>query len=155
LPTAEPGTTVTLIPRQERSPEEAMALFGSPILRGVPERWLLALLYGGEVITPSSDGSRHEGGALIVLAGSISLRDDDDEKVLLQRGDLFHPSLIPQLEEPLLVSTAKWTRALRIPEPIYQSFLRDTGILLSLERLYRTRRWWRPIIGEEPGLDAI
>lgn len=158
LPSAEPGTTVALIHREERSPEEAMALFGSPVLQGVPERWLLALLYGGDVLLPSREPVPITDGAVVVLAGSASLHGGDDlqkEQLFLQRGDLFHASLMPHLQDPVLTASAKWTRLLRIPETMYQAFLKDTGLRRKLERLYRTRIWWRPIAGEELGLDTL
>jgi cyclic nucleotide-binding protein len=163
LPTADPGTSVTLVPRAERTPEEAMGLFGSPVLRKIPERWLLALIYGGEVSIPPEEPIDYPGGAICVLAGGLSLLDaelagepeGEAEQFLLQRGDLFHPSLAPGIRRPALVSTAKWTRVLHIPEALYLAFVEDTGIKRSLERLYRTRVWWRPITGEELGLDTI
>jgi hypothetical protein len=155
LPPAEPGTTVTLLPRQERTPEEAMALFGSPLLRDVPERWLLTLLYGGEVLVPTEDPMAIGEGALFVLAGRLTVRAGGEVKFSLQRGDLVHPSLIPSLQDPEVVSTARWTRLLRIPEALYQAFTKDTGTGRRLERLYRTRIWWLPITGEELGLDTL
>jgi hypothetical protein len=155
LPNAEPGASVVLLPREERAPEEAMALFSSPVLRGVPERWLLALLYGGDMEEAASVAQEHGDGAVMVLAGSILLRDGDEARVPLQRGDLYHPSLTPWIREPRVQATAKWTRVLRIPEPLYQGFLKDTGVRASLERLFRTRIWWRPITGEELGLDTM
>lgn len=157
LPTAEPGTNVVLIPRPENTPDEAMALFGSPILREVSERWLLALLHGGDVVAAGRE-SLHpspEEGAIFVLAGSLSLRAEGEEYLPLQRGDLYHPSLTPDLTAPELVPTAPWTRLLRIPEALYRAFLTDTDGAPPLERLYRTRRWWRYTTGEELGLDSL
>ncbi|HTE19086.1 MAG TPA: cyclic nucleotide-binding domain-containing protein, partial [Armatimonadota bacterium] len=155
LPTAEPGKMVTLIPREERTPEEAMSLFGSPILRNVPERWLLALLYGGDVVVPAEEPIHYGDGAVLVLAGALSVRNGGVEQFPLQRGDLFHPALASQLEQPELVSTAKWTRLLCIPDTLYQPFLKDTGIEKVLERLYHTRTWWRTLTKEELGLDTM
>lgn len=155
LPTADPGTGVALIQREERSPEEAMALFGSPVLRGVPERWLLALLYGGTVINPANEAFEHPGGAVVVLAGSLCLRDGGKDQLLLQRGDLFHPELAPWISQPTLASITRWLRLLHIPEGLYQAFVKDTGLKRSLERLYRTRIWWQPLTSEELGLDTI
>jgi hypothetical protein len=154
LPPAEPGTSVVLIPREERTPEEAMGLFGSPVLRDVPERWLLSLLYGSEVFNPGEEPIDLRDCALFVLTGSLSLRHGEEENAL-QRGDLFHAGLVPQMSDPQLVSTAKWTRLLRVPGPLYQAFLKDTGIGRRLERLYRTRPWWRLVTGEELGLDTL
>jgi hypothetical protein len=155
LPTADPGTVVTLIPRGERTPEEAMAMFGSPLLNAAPERWLLTLLYGGEVIDPAEEAMVPPEGGVLVLAGTLSLRDGPKEQYPLQRGDFFHPALTPDLKNPLLVSTAKWTRLLHIPEELYQAFIRDTGIGPTLERFYRMRPWWRHLTGEELGLDTM
>jgi hypothetical protein len=155
LPPAEPGTVVTLLPRPERTPEAAMAIFGSPLFRRVPERWLLTLLYGGEVVDPPEEPRPHGEGAVFVLSGSLSFQDGDRELYPLQRGDLFHPALTPDVENPVLKSTALWTRLLRIPDPLYQSFLKDTGIRHSLQHLYETRAWWRHVIGEELGLDTL
>ncbi len=155
LPTAEPGTVVELIPRAIRSPEEAMALFGSPVLRGVAERWLLGLLYGGEVIDPPEQPIPHYEGAFVVLSGSMTLLDGESDAYLLQRGDVFHPSLIPAVADLKLLSTATWTRLLHIPEDLFQAFVRDTGIAKSMERLYRTRNWWRAVTAEELGLDTL
>ena len=36
-----------------------------------------------------------------------------------------------------------------VAEPLFQAFLKDTAIRPLLDRLYRTREWWRPITGEE------
>lgn len=155
LPTADPGATVTLIPREARTPEEAMALFGSPLLRDVPERWLLALLYAGEVVNPPEELVDLGEGAILVLSGYISLYDGEEPRFTLQRGDLFHPSLAPSIAVPRLFSPAKWTRLLRIPEALFQAFLKDTGIGRSLERFYRTREWWQPVTGEEVGLETL
>lgn len=158
LPTADPGAHVVLIPREERTPEEAMALFGSPILQNVPERWLLSLLYGGEVVTPGKDPLRPQpqGGALFVLAGSLSLQTADGAECYpLQRGDLYHPDLTPELVQPRLEATAPWTRLLRIPPALYAAFLKDTAKTRDLERLFHTRRWWRSATGEELGLDSL
>ncbi|MFN3651727.1 MAG: cyclic nucleotide-binding domain-containing protein [Armatimonadota bacterium] len=155
LPTADPGTAVTLIPRAERSPEEAMALFNSPVLQHVPERWLLTLLYGGEVWTPGEEELLPGDGAVMVLAGSLELREGAQPLLPLQRGDLFHHSLMPELAAPALVSTARWTRLLRIPEALYGALLRDTGLKARLDRLYQTRNWWREVTGEELGLDTL
>jgi hypothetical protein len=155
LPPAEPGAVVTLVPRPERTPEEAMALFGSPVLRRAPERWQLALLCGGEVVDPPEEPQEYGPGAVFVLSGSLSLLDSGEEQFPLQRGDLHHPSLTPWIAEPALRSTARWTRVLRIPDELYQAFLKDTGMLHDLRRLFETRIWWRPVIGEELGLDML
>jgi hypothetical protein len=146
---------VALIPRQERTPEEAMSLFGSPVLRQVPERWLFALLNGGDVLDPGEEPLPASGGAYFVLTGCLSLRCGGEIKFPLQRGDLFHPSLLPDCDNPELLSTARWTRLLYLPDLLYHAFLKDTGMGSRLERLYRTRRWWRNILGEEPGLDVL
>ena len=155
LPPADPGTSVTLIPREERTPGEAMALFGSPVLRQVPERWLFALLNGGDVVVPGEEPIPVSGGAYFVLAGSLSLRCGGELSYPLQRGDLFHPSLLPECPDPELVSTAPWSRLLFLPELLYQAFLKDTAMGSRLQQLYRTRQWWRDILGEEPGLDVL
>lgn len=155
LPTAEPGTVVPLIPREERSPEEAMALFGSPPLAGMPERWLLALLYGGEVLDPGGDPLDCGDRAAFVLSGSVEVREGETVRHTLQRGDLFHPALVPGLSAARLVSAARWTRLLLIPPGLYLSFLTDTGIQERLLRLFRTRPWWHIITGEELGLDTL
>lgn len=154
LPSAEPGMALTLIPRVERTAEEATGLFGSPLFRDIPECWLLALLHGGDIVQPSQEAFAADE-ALIVLSGALRLRDGDQNLIPLERGDLFHPSLAPDLSDPNLVSTAKWTRLLRLPESLYQSFLADTGCRRALERLYRTRRWWSCITGEDLGLDTV
>jgi hypothetical protein len=155
LPTAEPGHCAELIPRAERSPEEATALFGSPVLRGVPERWLLALLYGGEILLPGEAPVPDGEGALVVLAGSLMVQPESADPFPLQRGDLFHPSLLDDPSRPRLHSSARWTRLLRIPEPLYQAFLRDNRLAGQLRWLYRTRKWWRGVTGEELGLDTL
>lgn len=155
LQPAEPGRCVELVPREARTPAEATGLFGSPVLRTVPERWLLTLLYGSEAFLPGEGDVPLGEGALIVLSGSLLLADGERELYPIQRGDLFHPSLLAGVDQPRLRSDARWTRLLRVPEPLYHAFLRDTGILPSLERLYRTRDWWRGITGEELGLDTL
>lgn len=152
---AEPGQCVELIPRDRRTPEEATGLFGSPVLRTVPERWLLTLLYGGETFLPGEGELPLGEGALIVLSGRLVLCDGERELFTIQRGDLFHLGLLANVETPRLFSDARWTRLLRIPEPLYGAFLRDTGSQPALERLYRTRNWWRGITGEELGLDTL
>lgn len=155
LPSAEPGTSLALLPRPERTPEEATGLFGSPLFRAAPERWLLALLYGGEVILPGEEPVPMDGSAWVVLAGALMLQSGSENVFPLQRGDLFHPSLVGDVQEPRIVSTARWTRLLRLPEPLYRAYIRDAGAGKSMERLYRTRRWWSCITGEELGLDTI
>jgi len=155
LPTAEPGSCVELIARQDRSPEEATGLFGSPLFRSIPERWLLALLYGSEVLLPGEGEIPDAEGAIVVLSGTMALLSGEDVLFPLQRGDLFHPSLIGDGKTVRLKSTAKWTRLLRIPEPLYQAFVRDNGLNQTLLRLYRTRSWWAGIAGEELGLDTL
>jgi hypothetical protein len=155
LPPAEPGTVVELLPRTERTPEEAMALFGSPVLKHVPERWLLALLYGGTVedlpVGPVDEGDD----ALFVLSGALCLSTAGGDPLPLQRGDLFHNSLVAPGRSPDLDSAARWTRVLRIPEALFNAFLRDTGMRRRLERLYATRTWWRGILAEDLGLDTL
>jgi len=155
LPPAEPGKCVELIPRDLRTPEEATGLFGSPVLRSVPERWLLTLLYGSESYLPGEGEVPLGDGALIVLAGSLVLSDGEQELFPIQRGDLFHSGLLSGVSHPQLRSDARWTRLLRVPEALYEAFLRDTGIATALGRLYRTRVWWRGITGEELGLDTL
>jgi hypothetical protein len=155
LPSAEPGTTLTLIPRSERTPEDAMGLFGSPVLQHIPERWLLTLLYGGDILIPSEDPIALDQGALVVLTGSLHLRCGDSAAYPLQRGDVFHGSLIGCVESAELTSTAKWTRLLRIPETLFRTFLKETAAGPHLERIYRTRLWWSAITGTELGLDTI
>lgn len=155
LPSAEPGTSLALLPRSERTPAEATGLFGSPLFRGTPERWLLALLYGGEVVHPGEEPIPMDGFAWVVLAGALMLQSGEENVFPLQRGDLFHASLIPDVPDPRIVSTARWTRLLRIPKPLYRSFISEGGLEKKLERLYRTRRWWSRITGEELGLDTI
>jgi hypothetical protein len=155
LPTAEPGTTVTLVPRETRTPEEAMALFGSPALRNVPERWLLGLLHGGEVRLPEEGSLGSPKGALFLLAGNLVVHGEDGRELALQRGDLFHPDLLPGWSVKDVVSTARWTRLLEIPETLHQAFLKDTGIEAGLQRLYRTRTWWQLVTDEELGLDTL
>jgi CRP-like cAMP-binding protein len=155
LPIAEPGSCVELIPREERTPSEATGLFGSPVLRDVPERWLLTLLYGGEIVQPGEEEVVLDGEAFVVLAGALTLSEQDQELYPLQRGDVFHRSFLPEGAQPHLRSSARWTRLLRIPEPLFQAFLRDTGLGSRLERLYRTRAWWRGVTGEELGLDTL
>ncbi|MGV3724097.1 MAG: cyclic nucleotide-binding domain-containing protein, partial [Actinomycetota bacterium] len=155
LPSAEPGSCVELAPRLERSPEEATGLFGSPLFRGISERWLLALLYGGEVLLPG-EGELPEGeGALVLLSGAMNLESGGDILFPLQRGDLYHASLLPDRQDMRLRSTARWTRILRIPEPLYQAFINDNHLHETLLRLYRTRSWWAAIAGEELGLDTL
>ncbi len=155
LPIAEPGTSVELIPGVARAPEEGMGLFGSPVLREVPERWLLCLLSGGEIESPGEEPIDFGDDALFVLAGGLSVRYDGQERFRLQRGDLFHAEMTPERGAPELVSSARWTRLLRIPRPLYHAFLRDTGIFKRLARLMRTRAWWRPLAGAELGLDTL
>lgn len=155
LPSAEPGMALALAPRLERSAEEATGLFGSPLLREVPERWLLALLHGGDIFQPSEEPFLPGEGALVVLAGALLLADGEERQFPLERGDLFHPSLAPELATPRLVSTARWTRLLRIPEALYQAFLADTGSQPRLERLYRTRRWWSCVTEADLGLNTL
>lgn len=155
LPTAEPGSYVELAPRQERSPEEATGLFGSPLFRGIPERWLLALLYGGEVLLPGEGDVPATDGALILLSGAMTLSSGADTLFPLQRGDLYHASLLPDHQELRLVSTARWTRILQVPEPLYRAFIEDNRLQDTLLRLYRTRNWWAGIAGEELGLDTL
>jgi hypothetical protein len=155
LPTAEPGACVTLIPKEERTPEEAMGLFGAPALRDVPERWLLTLLYGGDVILPNDEPFIPDEGAYVVLAGCLSLRDGSDELYPLQRGDFFHRELVPSIRDPQLLSVARWTRLLHVPEALYRSFIDQSGVRANLERLFRTRRWWRTVTGEELGVDTL
>lgn len=161
LPPAEPGTRVELLPREERTPEEAMALFGSPTLRGVPERWLLALLYGGRVVPAPEPDAAHPAplpgeadDAHFVLAGALTLVRPEGGRCQLQRGDLYHPSLVKP-PAPLLAAAARWTRLLVLPGPLYRAFLRDTGRGALLERLFRTREWWRLVVGDELSLEAL
>ncbi len=155
LPPADPGTEVVLLPREVRTADEAMALFGSPTLRRVPERWLLALLHGGTAVEPGEAVAAEGSCAYFVLSGCCALRAGGCFDLTIQRGDLFHASLLPGAHAPELRPTAPWTRLLRIPEPLYRAFLADTGLGGVLERLYRTRRWWRAVIGEEPRLDVL
>jgi hypothetical protein len=155
LPPADPGTAITLVPREERTPEQAMALFGSPVLRRVPERWLLALLYGGDVVDPGEAPIDFGDDAFVVLAGCVSLASGEEPRFPLQRGDVFHPGLLSKVPAPKLRSSALWTRLLRVPAQLYRAFVKDTGMAGELERLYRTRIWWKNIIGEEPGLDVL
>jgi CRP-like cAMP-binding protein len=155
LPNAEPGITVNLIPREERTTDETMAVFSSPVLQDLPERWKAALLQGGDVFLPREEEEERATGALVVLAGSVSLRDEGQERLVLQRGDLFHPTLLPAIAEPNLVPTARWTRLLHIPEALYQALLVDTGLRSRLQKLYRTRTWWRQVVGTELGLDTL
>ena len=157
LPSAEPGTAITLLPRDERTPEEAMALFGSPLLRKVPERWLLALLFGGDVIRPESVPAELECGqdAWFILAGRAGLCDGERDYACLTRGDLFHTSLAPYLASPCLVAQAPWTRFLRVPGPLYRAFARECRVTRQLQEFYRMRPWWRTATGEELGLEAL
>jgi hypothetical protein len=155
LPPAEPGTNLTLVPREERAPEDAMALYGSPVLRGTPERWLLALLYGG-TMSPLGEKPVPVGDdAFIVLAGSVVVGDASETRYALQRGDLYHPDLTPDLNGPQIAATTRWTRLLRISSATYQAFLADTNHRPLLERLFRTRRWWKGVVGEELGLEML
>lgn len=155
LPIAEPGTVVTLLPRVERTPEDALALFGSPVLRNVPERWLLALLYGGEVESLGDGPAPNNGGALFLLSGSVTAAGRKPPSLTLQRGDVFHPSLAPGLRDVVLTPTSTWTRVLRVPEDFYQSFVTETGIQKLLDRLFRTRNWWAPITGGDLALETL
>jgi len=157
LPNAEPGTTVPLLPRKERTPEEAMAMFSSPVLRGTPEKWLSVLLFGGDVLIPQEDAPviPPPDGALVVLSGSLSLRDAGEELFPLQRGDVLHRDLIPHATHLELFPTAQWTRLLHIPEGLYRAFLRDTNLEARLRTLFLTRSYWRPLVGSELGLDTL
>lgn len=155
LTPAEPGKGLMLVPRTPRTPEQATALFGSPLLKDVPEQWLLALLYGGNVVDPPEEPAPVQPGAIVVLSGSLAVRQDGEETFRLERGDLFHHSLLPACRTLELRSTATWTRVLSIPEPLYQSLLKATGLQGTLLHLYRTRRWWSGIIGGEPSLDTL
>jgi hypothetical protein len=155
LPPAEPGKCVELIPRAARTPEDATALLGSPALRSVPERWQLALLYGSELVLPGEGEVPLGEGALIVLSGALVLSDGERELYPIQRGDLFHASLLCDVAEPRLRSVARWTRLLRVPEALYAALLLDTGLEPALAQLYRTRSWWHYVTGEELGLDTL
>jgi hypothetical protein len=154
LPSAEPGTVLTLLEREQRTPAEATGLFGSPLFRNVPERWLLALLYGGEVISPGEAPWDPNGSALVVLSGALMLQSGEEHLFPLQRGELFHRSLVEK-RDLRIVSTARWTRLLRIPEQLYRAFVCDVGLEKELRRLYRTRVWWSSITSEELGLDTV
>jgi hypothetical protein len=125
------------------------------LFRGIPERWLLALLYGGEVLLPGEGDVPATDGALILLSGAMTLSSGDETLFPLQRGDLFHASLLPEHQELRLVSTARWTRILQVPEPLYRAFIEDNRLQDTLLRLYRTRNWWAGIAGEELGLDTL
>jgi len=155
LPPAEPGTSINLIPREDRTPEEAMALFGSPVMRDMPERWLLALLHGGTVINPPEAPMEPDDGAYFVLSGRISVLDGETPKFSLQRGDLFHPTLVPQFKDPKLESTARWSRLLHIPDGLFHAFVADTGLSRPLLRLFQTRHWWQIVTHEQLGLDTL
>jgi hypothetical protein len=121
----------------------------------VPERWLLALLHGSRVVQPNGSALEYGEDAVFVLAGSLSLRAGGEEQYPLQRGDLFHRTLVPKMKQPELLSTAKWTRVLLVPHALYEAFLKDTGLGERLARLYRTRCWWRLLTEEELGLDTL
>jgi signal-transduction protein with cAMP-binding, CBS, and nucleotidyltransferase domain len=144
-----------LHPKPDRLPEQATALLGSPLLRDVPERWLLAWLYGGEVVDPPEEAFDPPTGALVVLSGSMALLDGGRELYHLERGDLFHSSFVPHLRHPRLRSTATWTRVLQLPETLYRACSDESGLQQVLERLYRSRTWWSLVTGEEPGLDTL
>jgi len=155
LTPAEPGQRINLVNRNGRTPEQATSLLASPILRDVPERWLLALLNGGEVVDPPEVSIPAPEGGVFVLAGSVAVRVGADEVFRLQRGDLLHRALLDSDAPVELRSTATWTRLLHLPEELYQSFVRDTGLQGRLERVFRTRKWWSRIIGGEPTLETL
>ncbi len=156
LQPAEPGMSVTLIPREERISEQATALYGSPLLRDVPERWLLTLLYGSRVVyTRENETIPAFPGATFVLMGSIALLDGDEPVHSLERGDLFHRDPLPEVLIPQFRSTSTWTCLLQVPEHLYQSFLEANNLAGEYRRLNRTRRWWQGIVGQQPTLETL
>lgn len=155
LPAADPGTSIALVPGEERSTDDATALFASPLLRDVPERWLLALLQGGELVHPPESPVDYGDDAIFVVSGLARVESSGSPEIRLERGDLFHPELASDLIHPRVTSAARWTRLLRLPAALFKALCADTGCSARLRRLYESRSWWKVVLGQELGLESL
>lgn len=158
LQNARSGAVIALRECPPLEPADLLALTTSAPLRGVSERWLLAFLNGGEALSVESGDIVPAGDALAILRGSVRVDATLGASLLLQRGDLFHPDMLPGAvpgHAPSLVARGDWTRVLRIPGPLLRHFLHATGLGKRLRRLYETRGIWAHVTQAELPLETL
>ncbi|MFN3651300.1 MAG: MBL fold metallo-hydrolase [Armatimonadota bacterium] len=127
LPPAEPGTAISLLPRPERVPEDLSGLIRSPLLREVSDRWLLALLYGGDILAPAEGEVDLPHGAVIPLAGELCVQDGS-LSFRLGPGAVLIPELCGSARGVVRATCSRWTRLLLLPDALYEAFLAETGL---------------------------
>jgi CRP-like cAMP-binding protein len=154
LENARSGAMVALQQAPAVEPDDLLALSTSPALRGVPERWLLGLLNAGHVLTPETGQNLPPEGALAVLRGRARLAVDRSPEFHLQRGDLFHPQLLPGAASRLDCA-ADWTRVLCIPDAFYRDFIHANPIARRLRLLYQTRGIWNQVTQADLPLETL
>ena len=155
LPNAEPGELVTLQPPLERSARDVRALMSSPLLRNASERWLTALLGAGEVRPLERNQTLKGSEPFVVLSGAVAVERDGDRILRLDRGDVYHPALLPDAESFAVRADSTWTRLLIVPERTFVEFLRDAKLERVLRQLYSTRRWWQQLTEADLPLDTL
>ena len=75
-------------------------------------------------------------------------------EIHLQRGDLFHPELLPAPVESL-TAAGDWTRILSVPDALYRDLLRGAKLTRRLRRLFETRGLWAEATDADLPLDTL